>query len=72
MNADRMTARVVGVLFIIGTVAGAACQVVTEPIRDAQDALISVSVNETPIILVHRGINVPAARLPEPCLCRSI
>jgi len=51
MNTNRMTARIVGALFIIGTVAGSLSQVFTEPIRDAQDALSSVSANETPIIL---------------------
>lgn len=51
MDASRKTAIMVGVLFIIGTVAGSLCQVFTEPIRNAEDALVSVSANETLIIL---------------------
>ena len=51
MDANKKTAIMVGVLFILGTVAGSLCQVSTEPIRNAEDALVSVSANQTPIIL---------------------
>lgn len=51
MNADRKTARVVGVLYVIGTVAGILSLVFTGPVRNAQDHLISVPANETRLVV---------------------
>lgn len=50
MNTYRTTAILVGVLFIIGTVAGILSTVVTGSILDAPDYLIQVSANETQIV----------------------
>ena len=50
MNINRNTARIVGALFIIGTVAGILSVVFTRPILNDQDFLIKVSVNENQII----------------------
>jgi hypothetical protein len=51
MNTNRKTAIVVGVLYIIGTVAGILSVVFTEPIRSAQDFLVSISANESQIVI---------------------
>ena len=51
MNANRRTAIIVGVLYIIGTVAGILSVVLTRPILDSPDYLARVSVNENQIIV---------------------
>ncbi len=51
MNSNRKTAIIVGVLFIIGTVAGILSRVITGPILDTSDYLIKVSANENQIII---------------------
>lgn len=51
MNSVNRTARIVGVLFIIGTVAGILSLVFTGPILDAPDYLSKVSANESQIII---------------------
>ena len=51
MNANKKTARVVGVLFIIGTVAGILSRVVTGPIQNAQDPLMSVPASESRLVV---------------------
>ncbi len=53
MNTSKKTARIVGVLFIIGTVAGVLSGVFTGPILvlDDPDYLIKVSANENQIII---------------------
>jgi hypothetical protein len=51
MNASKKTARTVGGLFIIGTVAGILSRVVTGPIQNAQDYLMSVPANETRLVV---------------------
>ncbi len=51
MNTNKKTGVIVGVLYIIGTVAGILSVVFTEPIRNAQDPLISISANAAPIIV---------------------
>jgi Domain of unknown function (DUF4386) len=51
MNANRKTARAVGALFIIGTVAGILSRVVTGPIQNAQDHLTSVPASETHLVV---------------------
>jgi hypothetical protein len=51
MNTYRKTAIIVGVLFIIGTVAGILSRVFTGPILDDPDYLIKVSANENQIII---------------------
>ena len=51
MNTNKKTARIVGVLFIIGTVAGILSVVFTGPILDDPDYLIKVSANENQIII---------------------
>ncbi len=51
MNSTRKTAIIVGILFIIGTVAGILSAVVTGSILDSPDYLVKVSANENQIIL---------------------
>jgi Domain of unknown function (DUF4386) len=51
MNANRKTARAVGALFIIGTVAGILSRVVMGPIQNAQDYLMSVPASETRLVV---------------------
>lgn len=51
MDANKNNARIMGVLYIIGTISGILSLVFTGPSRSAQDLLASVSVNETPITL---------------------
>jgi hypothetical protein len=51
MNSSRKTAMIVGVLYIIGTVAGILSVVLTRPILDSPDYLAAVSVNENQIIV---------------------
>ena len=51
MNSYRKTAIIVGVLFIIGTVAGVLSFVVTRSILGDSDYLIKISANENQIII---------------------
>jgi len=51
MNTNRKTAIVVGVLYIIGTVAGILSVVFTQPILNAPDYLIKVSAEQNQIVL---------------------
>ncbi len=51
MNGDRKRAIIVGVLFIIGTVAGSISILFTGPILDDPDYLVKVSTNEIQIII---------------------
>lgn len=51
MNTNRKTAIIVGVLFIIGTVAGVFSVVFTQPILNAPDYLMKVPTNENQIII---------------------
>ena len=51
MNADKSTARTVGVLYIGGTVAGILSLVLTGPVRDAQDYVTSVPASETRLVV---------------------
>jgi len=51
-DTDRRTAAIVGVLFIIGTVAGVVCATIANPILSAPDYLIKISVNEGQITFV--------------------
>ena len=51
MNTHRKTAIIVGVLFIIGTVAGVLSGVFTGPILDPTDYLINASANENQVII---------------------
>jgi hypothetical protein len=51
MNAKRSTAIIVGVLFIIGTVAGISSGVVTGPVLGSSDYLAAVAANESSMVL---------------------
>jgi hypothetical protein len=51
MNTHRKTAIIVGVLFIAATVASSLSFIILEPILDALDYLISVSANESQVIM---------------------
>ncbi len=51
MDANRKTARTVGTLYIIGTVAGILSAVVTGPVRNAQDYLVSVPASESRLVM---------------------
>ena len=46
MKSDRATARVVGVLFIVGTVAGGLALALSQPLVDASDYLTKLSLHE--------------------------
>src|SRR5262245_7339780 len=50
-RANRKTAIIVGVLYIIGTIAGILSLVFTGPILNDPDFLIKVSVNQNQIII---------------------
>jgi hypothetical protein len=50
MNSFNKTARIVGVLYIIGTIAGMLSYVLTGPILGGSDFLVSVSTHEIQII----------------------
>jgi hypothetical protein len=50
MNSINKTARIVGVLYIIGTIAGMLSYVLTGPILGGSDFLVSVSTHEIQII----------------------
>ncbi len=50
-NANRKTAIIVGVLFIIGTVAGILSGVFTLPILEGQDYLTKIAANERQLVL---------------------
>ena len=51
MKANRKTAIIVGVLYIIGTVAGILSVVFSTPILDGSDFLIKVSANENQFVV---------------------
>ena len=51
MNTHRATAIIVGVLYIIGTVAGILSVVLSTPILDGPDLLIKVAANETQFVI---------------------
>jgi hypothetical protein len=51
MNSYKKTARIVGALFITAMVAGMLRYVLLDPILDAPDYLINVSVNENQVII---------------------
>jgi Domain of unknown function (DUF4386) len=51
MNANRRMARAVGGAFIIGTVAGILSRVVTGPIQNAQDPLMSVPGSDARLVV---------------------
>jgi hypothetical protein len=51
MNSNRKAAIAVGVLYIIGTVAGILSVVFTGSIRNAQDLLAGVSANESQLVI---------------------
>ncbi len=50
MDTNKRIARIVGVLFIIGTVAGVLSVVTAGPLLDASDYLAEISANETQMI----------------------
>ena len=51
MNSNRKTAIIVGVLFVIGTVAGVLSVVFTSPILNDPDYLMKISANENQIVI---------------------
>ena len=51
MNTYKNIARTMGILYILGTISGILSRVVTGPIQSAQDLLVSISANGTPITL---------------------
>lgn len=51
MNANRKTARIVGTLYIIGTVAGILSAVATAPVRNAPNYLSNVPASENRLVL---------------------
>lgn len=51
MNSNHKIARVVGVLFIMGTVAGILSVVFTQPILEASDYLVDVAANQNQLII---------------------
>ena len=51
MNTSRKTAVIVGVLYIIGTVAGILSLAFTGSIRNAQNHLVHISANENQVVM---------------------
>ena len=51
MNTNKNIARMMGWLYILGTISGILSRVVTGPINSAQDLLASISANGNPITL---------------------
>ena len=51
MKADRKTARIVGALYVTGTVAGILSLVATGPVRNAQAYLTNVPTSETRLVV---------------------
>ena len=51
MSTSRKTAIIVGVLFIIGTLAGVLSVVLTGPILNGPDLLAAVAANENQVII---------------------
>ena len=51
MNTNRKTARIVGVLFIIGTVAGSLSVLLSESILGSPDYLTKIAANETRVVI---------------------
>ena len=63
MDSDRKTAVVVGVLFIVGTVAGSLSVVLTAPALGATDYLAQIAANEAQVVLAAIFVLVMAAAL---------
>ena len=51
MNTNKKTAIIVGVLYILGTVAGVLSVLVTQPILGEPDYLSKIAANENPIVI---------------------
>ena len=51
MNTHRKTAKIVGWLFIIGTVAGSLSVILTSSILGAPDYLTEIAANETLVVV---------------------
>jgi hypothetical protein len=51
MNSNKKTARIVGSLFIIGTIAGVLSVILTSPILGDPDYLLKVAANENQIVM---------------------
>ncbi len=51
METNKSNARIIGTLYIIGTISGILSVIFTEPIRSAQYSPVSISANQTQIIL---------------------
>ena len=49
LNANRRTAVLVGVLYIVGTVSGILSLVLSQPLRDAADPLAGAAANANPV-----------------------
>ena len=51
MSTNRKTARIVGALYIIGTVSGILSVIFTQPVANAQDYFTAVTANENRVII---------------------
>lgn len=51
MNTNQKAARIVGVLFIIGTVAGILSVILTQPILEASSFMVQVAANQNQLII---------------------
>ncbi len=49
MHTNKHTAKIVGILLIIGTISGILSLIFSAPIRDAQDVLVYISTNENQV-----------------------
>ena len=63
MDSDRKTAIAVGVLFIIGTVAGSLSVAFTASILGAPDYIAEVAANETQVVVAALFVLIMAAAL---------
>ncbi len=63
MRAHRRTAIAVGVLYIVGTVAGVASLALTASVRDATDPLVAVAAHESQLVTGALAILVMAVSL---------
>ena len=66
MRTNKHTAKIVGILFIIGTASGILSLIFSAPIRDAQDALVYISMNENQVKIAALFVLIMGLSLAMP------